>query len=303
MSDQENCLVVKSNKLIEASYRLTLVEQQIILFAIGKAREEDTLFKSDTPVTISAMEFAKQFGTNPTMVYRQLREAMDHLYKRTVIIRDTHPKSGNPRVTETRWISDKAYIDGNGEIQITFAPRMIPYIARLEKTAGYTKFWLDKIGQMTSAHAVRLYEILMQYVNAKGPHKFGLDELKEKMQLTAEYERTDSFKRTVIDVAVKQINKFSDLKVSYENGKKGRVITHLVFEIRMKPTGTTAPKVKKTTTRKTLEQLGLPEIESAVNIHKNDPKVQAARAETMAAKAAMKRRVKDAPGVTSEVGK
>ncbi|MQT50325.1 RepB family plasmid replication initiator protein, partial [Pseudomonas helleri] len=33
-------VVVKSNRLVEASYRLNLVEQQIILFAISRSRDE-----------------------------------------------------------------------------------------------------------------------------------------------------------------------------------------------------------------------------------------------------------------------
>lgn len=38
----KNELVVKSNRLIEASYRLTLNEQRIILYAICRCREEQT---------------------------------------------------------------------------------------------------------------------------------------------------------------------------------------------------------------------------------------------------------------------
>ena len=62
-------LVVKSNRLVEASYRLTLVEQKIILFAICRAREEQRGLTADTPVTITAKDFAAQFGTNETKVY------------------------------------------------------------------------------------------------------------------------------------------------------------------------------------------------------------------------------------------
>ena len=120
-------LVVKSNRLVEASYRLTLVEQQIILFAICRAREEQRGLSPDTSVTITAADFSAMFGTNKTKVYQQLKEAMDTLYKRDVRIHDTHPKTGKPRIVNTRWISDKAYIDGAGMVEITFAPKMIPY--------------------------------------------------------------------------------------------------------------------------------------------------------------------------------
>ena len=111
-------MVVESNRIIEACYRLTLVEKQIILFAIVKARDEQKGLTTDDPVTIKALEFAAQFDTNETKVYGQLKEAMATLYRRDVWIHDTYPLTGEPRVTETRWISAASYIDGDGVIQI-----------------------------------------------------------------------------------------------------------------------------------------------------------------------------------------
>ena len=104
-------LVVKSNRLVEASYRLTEVEMQIVLYSICRSREDGVGLSPKDPLTIRADDFAARFGTNTSMVYGQLKNAMDTLYRRTLIIRDEDPKTGKPRVVETRWISDKAYID------------------------------------------------------------------------------------------------------------------------------------------------------------------------------------------------
>ena len=224
-------LVVKSNRLIEASYRLSLVEQQIVMFAICRSREEERGLSPDTHVTIRAAEFAAQFGTNEANVYKQLRDAMTSLFSREVRIRDTDPKTGKPRVIDTRWISDKAYIDGEGEIQITFAPRMIPFITRLEPE--FTKYRLDKIGNMTSTHAIRLYELLVQYLTV-GKREIEISWLKEILQLENEYPRLFDFKKWVIDVAVTQINEHSNIYVSYTQCKTGRAVTHLIFEIKAK---------------------------------------------------------------------
>lgn len=46
-------LVVKSNRLIEASYRLGLNEQRIILYSICRCREEQKGLFPDLPVTIT----------------------------------------------------------------------------------------------------------------------------------------------------------------------------------------------------------------------------------------------------------
>lgn len=44
----------------------------------------------------------------------------------------------------------------------------------------------------------------------------------------------DNFKRKVLDLAVNELNKNTDIKVSYEQHKKGRVITGFSFKIKEK---------------------------------------------------------------------
>ena len=225
-------VVVKSNRLVEASYRLNLVEQQIILFAISRSRDEQLGLSPDKPVTIAASDFAQAFGTNETKVYGQLKEAMGELFDRSVTIYDTDPETGKDRTVTTRWISDKAYIDGAGRIQLTFAPRVIPYITRLE--SEFTSYRLEKISGMSSVHAVRLYELLVQYFTI-GKRELALANLRESLGLTNEYKAIKDFKKRVLDVAVVQINEHSDIRVSYTQRKTGRTITHLIFAIKPEP--------------------------------------------------------------------
>jgi plasmid replication initiation protein len=231
--------VVKSNRLVEASYRLTLVEQQIILFAICRARETQKGLSPSTPVQITAKDFASMFGTNETKAYGQLKEAMDTLYRRDVRIHDINPRTGKPRVVNTRWISDKAYIDGDGTIELTFSPKMIPYITRLE--SEFTPYRLEKIGRLSSVHSVRMYELLLQYVGI-GRREFEIPKLKETLGLEGEYPDIDNFKRRVIDVSVKQINAHTDITTSYTQRKTGRNVTHLNFKIDAKEAAPTVVK-------------------------------------------------------------
>ena len=248
-------LVVKSNRLVEASYRLTLVEQQIILFAICRAREEQKGLSPDKPVSIAALDFAAMFGTEEGgNVYGQLKEAMLTLYKRDVRIYDTHPESGKPRITNTRWVSTASYIDGEGMIQIIFAPLMIPFITRLE--SEFTPYRLEKIGKLSSVHAVRMYELLLQYLGI-GHREFEIPRLKETLGIEGEYADIKNFKRRVIDVSVDQINAHTDITTSYTQRKTGRNVTHLNFKINAKEA---APKVVKrpSLTRAYVEKHALP---------------------------------------------
>jgi plasmid replication initiation protein len=247
-------LVVQSNRLVEASYRMTLVEQQIILFAICRAREEQKGLSAENWLTIGAKEFSVMFGTHPDEVYRQLKVAMKLLYARTMTLRDTHPKTGKARIIETRWISAASYIDGEGAIQIIFAPLVIPYITRLE--SEFTAYRLEKIGNLSSTYAVRLYELLVQYLGL-GKREVEIDWLKDILQITDEYPRIVDFKKRVTDVAVEQINTHTDITTSYTQRKTGRNVTHLNFKIDAKEAAPKAVK-KPSLTRAYVEKHALP---------------------------------------------
>lgn len=235
-------MVAKSNRLVEASYRLSLNEQRMILYAISRCREEQKGLTSSSPVTITAIDFAKQFpGIDMSNAYRQLLEAMDNLFDRFVTVYDSHPESGEDRVTKTRWISAASYVDGAGCIQLIFTPMIIEYITRLE--TEFTRYQLDKIAGMSSAHAVRLYELLLQY-RVAGKREFSLVDLRTMFQMEpTEYKLTADLKKWVIDVAVNQINEHSDLIVSYHVKKTGRAISHFAFKIKGKSSALDASAV------------------------------------------------------------
>lgn len=251
-------LVVKSNRIVEASYRLTLNEQRIILYSICRAREEQKGLFPDLPVTITAETFAKQFPSiDKSNVYGQMKDAMNALYSRSVTIHDTDLATGLPRVKETRWISEKAYIDGAGHIQVVFTPKVIEHITRLE--SEFTSYALEKVGNMTSAHAIRIYEMLAQYREI-GTRELNLKWLRDALQIEPhEYKLTADFKRKILDIAVTQINDHSDLKVSYSDKKTSRAITDFVFKIKDKnaPTRPRKPAIAPDqAVRDTLEKHG-----------------------------------------------
>jgi plasmid replication initiation protein len=254
---KKNELVVKSNRLVEASYRLSLNEQRIILYAICRCREEQKGLLADLPVTITAEAFMKQFPSiEKGSVYGQLKEAMNALYARSVTIYDTDASTQKARVRETRWISEKAYIDGAGHIQIIFTPEVIKYITRLEEE--FTSYQLERVGNMTSVYAIRIYELLAQNKQI-GTRMIGLTWLRNLLQIgESEYKLTANFMDKVLDVAVNQINKHSDLKINYKPQKTSRAITDFIFKIEIKKDRLKLPreKSKDQQARETLENLG-----------------------------------------------
>ena len=83
--------------------------------------------------------------------------------------------------------------------------------------------------------SVRIYELLKSYAYQKSK-TFGLDELKRLLMVDGieSYNRFPDFRRKVLEIAVKEINKLTDLNVSYEAIKKGRKVDKLKFRIETK---------------------------------------------------------------------
>lgn len=167
--------------------------------------------------------------------------------------RDIDPDSGHDRLTQVRWISSASYINGAGSVQLRFTQEMVPYITRLE--TEYTRYRLEQIGRMSSAHAVRLYELLLQVVTI-GHRTLAIAELKTILQLEGEYPRLFDFKRWVVDASIAQINEHTDLEVSYIQTKTGRSVTHFDFKVRNKKTSSGAESASDQAYRDKLEENG-----------------------------------------------
>jgi plasmid replication initiation protein len=252
MATKKRELVVKANQLVEARYRLHLVEHQLIVYAISRAREEERGLTAGSWLTIDAAKFAEQFGTDKKNAYRQIQDAANNLWNRAITLYgiDIDTETGEKQIIETRWIAAKARIDNAERVQLMFSPLVIPYITRLQKDVGnFTRYYLENISSMTSVHAVRMYELLVQY-RVAGTREFELARLREILCLGDEYPRILDFKKWVIDVAMKQINEHSDLIVSYKQRKTGRTVTHLDFEIKTKQDTKKAAAKPKTAKQK-----------------------------------------------------
>jgi plasmid replication initiation protein len=235
---EKDKIVAKSNRLLEASYRLTLIEQRLVLFAIVEAREAQKGL-GDSSISIEVSKFSKAFEMEGNAIYEQIAEAAKTLFKRFVVLNGTDPVSGKPGRTEVRWVSSCTYVQGAGVIKLRFAPEMVPYITRLERE--FTTYRLSKVGNLSSVHAVRIYELLVQFISLK-ERVFDIEWFKETLQVSEEYPRLFDLKRRVIDVAVQQINAHTDITTSYTQRKTGRNVTHLNFKIDAKEV---APKAVK----------------------------------------------------------
>ena len=235
-----NDMVVKTNRLNIATQNLSLTEVRIMQLAIVDARETGNGLTTDSPLTISASRYAKAFDVSRQSAYEAILNAEKTLFERRFSFRDT-----DDRMVKSRWVQRVKYLEDEASIEVILTYDVVNEITRID---GYEQFFtqylLEQTASMSSAYSVRLYELLVQWKTAKKTPVFELMEFREQLGVERnEYNRMYDFKHRVLDVAIKEINETSDLKVSYENVKKGRKITGFKFKVLEKPK-TTTPKIQ-----------------------------------------------------------
>lgn len=239
----EKALVVKDNRLIEASYRLDLAEQRLILMAIVQARETNPI-TAETLLKVTAVDYAETCGLDRDVAYRQLRDATDSLLGRMVHLRGIDLETGKEAIVKTRWASSATYVERAGLVRIQLAPMIIPYITELQTC--FTSYELKNVAQMTSSYAIRLYELLAQYKTI-GERYMPLAQIKEALGATEKsHDRMDNLKRNVLKIALVQINSLTDLCVTCTDRKAGRAVIGFDFEIVKKTATKEQPLPKKT---------------------------------------------------------
>ena len=214
-----NLSVSKSNNLIDASYKLNIQAQKLVLACLGKVDSRDSIPKE---ITITALEFSELMGV--PNAHRELYLAVDALFESTINLRE-----GNEDI-ELRWIQRKSKkIKGAGSVTITWSDEVLKYISSLQ--SRFTSYKLRHIASLQSAHSIRLYELLMKF-NSTGERVIYVEDFKSALGISDRYSEFRDLNKWVIKPAIKELNQRSDLVIKYETIKKGRSVAALSFEFK-----------------------------------------------------------------------
>ena len=211
-----NLSVTKANSLIDASYRLNVQAQKLVLACLGMVDPRTEIPKT---MTVTALQFADLMGV--PNAHRELYSAVDALYGATIVL-----KEGNDDI-ELRWIQKKSKrIAGAGSITITWSDEVLRYISQLQ--SRFTTYKLRNIANLQSSHSIRLYELLQRF-NDKNYRVILIDDFRGALGLGDKYSLFKDLHKWVIKPSVEELNQRSDLVIEYETIKAGRTVTALAF--------------------------------------------------------------------------
>ena len=229
----KNSLVVKDNALINASYNLELTEQRLIMLAIINARESGQGITADSKLEIHASDYAKLFNVSIDASYKALKEAVNNLFNRQFSYTAEYKRTGKTGVVRSRWVSRIFYVDDLALLEITFAPDVVPLVTRLEE--HFTSYQAKQVAHLTSKYATRLYELLIAWREVGKVPQIEISAFRNGLGLLEnEYTAMSDFKKRVLEPSIKQINEHTDITVTYEQHKKGRLISGFSFKLKQK---------------------------------------------------------------------
>lgn len=110
---------------------------------------------------------------------------------------------------------------------------------------------------MTSAYAIRLFELLIQY-SAVGQREIAVEDLRRWFRLEETYPLLSELRRRVIEPAVSQINEHRPLVVQWSPRKSGRTVTHFLFTFAPKKEAAKQKASAKVLSEYELSQLAKP---------------------------------------------
>ena len=222
---------VMENSLIEARYSLSVEEQRLVLATIALLDSMET-----APSGFPMLRIPKKLIIETTGIheknYHQIKSALKKLMSKVITI-ETINEKGKRSFRLYQWFSKGEYHEGEKFIEVQFHPDLKPYLLALKEK--FTDIPLKIVLRLRSKYAIRLYELLRRYKDT-GFRIDSVTELREKLGVEkGEYPRFYDFERRVLLSAVKEINKETDLLVSYKKIKKGRKIVQIEFKIEHNP--------------------------------------------------------------------
>ena len=247
-NDQKKGIVRVHNNFVEAIYSLS-VEAKKLLLAVWLHANDD-----GKEIKIHNKEILEKIGIDIAHLNPKHREeVVEELMSKIVTIRNLDDPN---EWQKFQLLRDTEY--KNGYLITDISPKLMPYILEAKERL-FTRFNIQNIKPLTSIHAIRMYELAKQFDDT-GWRVIELDELRKMLKLDGKYKDNKDFRKWVLDVAKKQINKNTDINIDYELIKEGRKFTKIKLHISKNP-----QRVERKENKKLIKNGNFTELEAKLN--------------------------------------
>ena len=216
--------VVMQNNIQECFKSMNIDEKRMLILASPIARTTNAT--EQTPIMITAEEFARECGIKTHSAYTQLEAASKNLIKRNFSYNNERGK----RVL-SNWVIDCTYEDGG--IAIRFPEIVLLMLTEFDKLNPYTKYKKDIVLSLKKDYSFDLYHLAKKH-QAMGQFEMSLEHIKNELGLPPSYDKLCNLKDRVIKPSLDEITANTDIELSYENIKNGRSVVGFKFKVKEK---------------------------------------------------------------------
>lgn len=229
--------IVISNKLNKSRTNMSLSCTKMFEFALSKFESQ----KGTEGVILRTNDLFEIIGKKSHQKNQVLKKVIDELRETYFYIcdSDNNEKAVKP-IQEIKWL------ERFGEVDIRFSNEILPYITDLKKK--FTQYSFENIRNLNSKYAVILYKYLIEKFNIYQKYKTENEGISQVMENYAKplvsvkklrmltntcekYRSFSSFEKSVLDKAVNEINKKTNILVKCIKKRSNRYITDIQFSI------------------------------------------------------------------------
>ena len=212
------------NRVTECFKSMSVDEKRILIMASPVARNINATEQDS--ILISAQQFAEECGIKVNSAYKQIEIASKKLVDRSFSYTNEKGKK-----VYSNWVIDATYEDAGVNLRFTSVVLMMLKI--LDKYNPYTRYKKDVVLKLKKDYSIDFYH-LAKKSEKLGNFELTIDSMFIEFGLPESYRDLRNLKRRVLKDPIDEINKHTDIDLTYEPIKKGRSVVGFKFTVREK---------------------------------------------------------------------
>jgi plasmid replication initiation protein len=230
-------VVWQHNGITNTRYKLTARQQKLLLYAIAMIEPNAAEFGK---IRVSVEDYAGLTGLETDNLYRDLRETAIAIRAAPLVVDHVEPGMKRPMRRHSAWFEYVDEADGSGFITIKLTSWLKPYLLQVRRE--FFQFQLGFALDLRSEYSIRLYQYLKRWEFAKRRSitvdqlrlEIGATEIDRKGNIVRiNLEQYKHLKSRAINPAIEEINRETDLSVSYTETKfpRSKAVESVTFTI------------------------------------------------------------------------
>jgi plasmid replication initiation protein len=220
------------NAFTNARYEYSELQLDLLFFLIANLRKDQqtSVYKLDIS------DLSKITGKKYHLNY--LRQATEDMGNKMFEIE-------TPERYKQLWLFRTVeFIKGTRIMEVKLSEDILPYLFDLKN--NFTTYELAAALRLKSKYAKRIYQFCSQWKDQGATKKYDLEDFKKMLGLLDDkgvdkMSRASDFKKSVLDISVKQINEHTELYISYKLEKQGKAFKNIVFTVKQQALAETIP--------------------------------------------------------------